>query len=122
MPHVEFGQARPVARELPHVTDRVVMVDGLHVIFERLAANRDALLNGQRGFGGAERVPLNRVLRVGQFQIEDTIQVLLPAWGQDAEAVKLGLLDGDLLDGVFHNPGRAHVTYYAPGKLFVFRC
>ena len=63
MPHVEFGQARPVARELPHVTDRVVMVDGLHVIFERLAANRDSLLYDQRVFGGAQKANVGGLLQ-----------------------------------------------------------
>jgi hypothetical protein len=72
------------------------MVDRLQVILERLAADRDTLLDNQRRLGGIERVPLDRVRRVSQFQIVDVLKVAEGVEGLDAQPIKLGLLRGDL--------------------------
>ncbi len=39
---VDFGQRLPRSGKLPHVADGVIVIKGLQVILERLAANGDA--------------------------------------------------------------------------------
>jgi hypothetical protein len=50
------------------------MVDCFEMILERLAADRDPLLDNERRFGRGESVPLDRVRGVGQFQIVDVLE------------------------------------------------
>jgi hypothetical protein len=51
------------------------MIDRLQVILERLAADRDPLLDDQRRLRGRERVALDRVRRIGQLKIVDVLKV-----------------------------------------------
>jgi hypothetical protein len=102
--HVHLGERCSATRELAHITDGVVMIDRLHVILERLAADRDALLDDQRGFGCRQRVPLDRVRRVGQFKIMDMLKVAQPPGCQGLrESIQFGLLRGDLLQKFVHD-------------------
>jgi hypothetical protein len=53
---VKRGIAR---REFANVANGLVMIDGLQMIPELLAADRDSLLDHQIGFDLGERVPLD---------------------------------------------------------------
>ena len=71
--HVHFSQRRSLTREFTHLTNGCVMIDRLHVILERFATDRDPLFTHQRCLGCGERVPFNRVRRVGDFKIVDML-------------------------------------------------
>jgi hypothetical protein len=38
-PHIAFGQPRPLPREFPHIPDRIVVIERLKMILNRLAAD-----------------------------------------------------------------------------------
>ena len=51
------------------------MVDGFEVLAERFTADRNAVLDDFRGLAEAERVPLDRVGRVGQLDVVTFLQL-----------------------------------------------
>jgi len=53
---VAFDDRRCV-RQLAYVADRVVTVERLKMVLERLPADRNSFLNDERGFDRAERLP-----------------------------------------------------------------
>jgi hypothetical protein len=73
--HVLLSEWRCLPCQVVDVADGLVMVDRLQVVLERLATDRDPLRDDQRRLGGIERVPLDRVRGVGQFQIVDVLKV-----------------------------------------------
>ena len=68
------------------------MVDRLKMVFERLASDGDALFDDHRRFDGGQRVPLDRVGGVGQFEVLGMVEIGRAARYVDAERVQLGLL------------------------------
>ena len=88
---------------LTHPADRLEMVDRLEVILKRLAATGDALFDDQRRLGRTERVPLDRVRRIGQFEIVVVLEIAQPVGCQRAEPVELGLFCRDLLQELVHD-------------------
>jgi hypothetical protein len=73
--NVGLGKRRPSARQRADIADRLVMVDRFQMILERLAADRDPLLDDERRLGGAQCIPLDRVRRVGQLEIMNVLKV-----------------------------------------------
>jgi hypothetical protein len=73
---------------------RLEVIDGFKVIFERLAANGDAFLNNKRRLGSAQGVALDRVRRVGQFEVLRMLEIGQPA-GRARAAIEFGLLGDD---------------------------
>jgi|SRR5271166_3158662 len=78
------------------------MVDRLQMILERLAADRDPLLDDERRLGGAQGVPLDRVRRVGQLEIVDVLEVAEAGAYYGTQSIELGLLRGDLYHEIVH--------------------
>lgn len=57
--HIRLRETRIARREFANVANGLVMIDGLQMIPELLAADRDSLLDHQIGFDLGERVPLD---------------------------------------------------------------
>ena len=68
------------------------MVDGLQMILEFLAADRDAMLDDQVGFGLGERVSLDGIRRIGELEIGGAFELGQRRGRPRAEAVELRLL------------------------------
>jgi len=79
------------------------MIDRLHVILERLAADRDALFDDQRRLGRGECIPLDRVRCIGQFKIMDMLKVAQSSGRKRTEPIELGLLLRDLFQKFVHD-------------------
>jgi hypothetical protein len=79
---VELGQWTGLAGEIAHIGDGVVVIDRLQMVLQRLAADGDPLLAHQHRFRRAERVPLDRVGGIGQFEIDDVFQIPQPLGGR----------------------------------------
>lgn len=60
---------RGLARQLAHMAQGREVIDGLKVILERLAADRDALLDDEGGLDGAEGVSLDGARCVGELDV-----------------------------------------------------
>src|SRR4051812_40150907 len=58
------------------IAERVAVPERLQVVLERLAADRDALLEYDRGLHPRQRVPFERVRRVGEFDVVPSLQRL----------------------------------------------
>src|SRR5215472_16372384 len=78
------------------------MVDRFEMILERLAADRDPLLDDKRRLGGVERVPLNGVRGVGKFQIVNVLEVVEAGAHHGTQPVKLGFFCGGSRSKVVH--------------------
>ena len=75
-PAVQFPYNRIVGSsitcsEIAHPEDCVVMVNGLEMVPQRLAAHRDAMLNEFRRFAQRKRIAFNRVRCVSELNIHD---------------------------------------------------
>ena len=79
-----------------------MVIDRFQVILERLAADRDPVLDDQCRLGGVERVPLDRVRGVGQLQIVNVLEVAEAPRRQRPQPVELRLLRGDPFEQVVH--------------------
>jgi hypothetical protein len=100
--HVHFREWIGSPRHRPHVTQRREMIDRLQVILQRLAANGDALLDNQGRLDGGQRVPLDRIGRIGQFNILAVLEVAQATGRTATKPVKLGLLVRDALKQLIH--------------------
>ena len=116
--YVELGQGGGLRREIADIGDGFVVVDRLQVVFQRLAADGEALLDHQRRFRRGEHVPLDGVGGIGQLQVDDVFQVPQPLGGKGAEAVEFCLLGGDVVREGVHCRGpwvRPHDAWNAGG-------
>ncbi len=86
---VQLGQSRPPARQCPAIADRVIVIDCFEVVLERLAADRDPLLDDERRLRSRERISLDRVRGVGQLEINAYLnqETLLMAMLETPEAI-----------------------------------
>src|SRR5437667_12526748 len=66
---VDLAQRLPGGGERAHEGQRVAMADRLEMVLERLAADRDALFEDDRGLAAAQRVAFDRVRAVGQLDV-----------------------------------------------------
>src|ERR1051325_8229573 len=82
------------------------MVDRLQMILERFARDCDALLDDKRGFGRGQRVALDRVRCVGQFEVTGMIEVGQSVRDRDAQPVELGFLRADRGQQIIHRGSR----------------
>ena len=64
-----LGHRHRGGRETPHPEQGVIVIDGFEVITQRLAADRDAMLDDLGRLSQGGRVPLDGIRRVGQFDI-----------------------------------------------------
>ena len=94
--HIHFGQRSLLSRQVAHIAYGVVMVDGLQVVFKRLAADRNPFFDDECGLRGSERVAFDRIRSVGQLEVIDMLQVPKAARRQRAKPVQVGLLRRDL--------------------------
>src|ERR1019366_10359156 len=95
-------------------TDGVVMIDRLQVILERLARDGDALLDDERGFGGGQRVALDRVRCVGQFEVASVIKIGQSMRHADAKPIEFGFLGADRGQKVVHGCSRCGTSLFYP--------
>jgi hypothetical protein len=58
---IGFPQRRRMPREIADTAQRLEVIDRFKMIFQRLAANRNAVLDHHPRFGGGRRVALNCV-------------------------------------------------------------
>jgi len=91
-----------LAGQLAHIADRLIVVDRFEMIFKRLAADRDPLLDDKRRLGGVERVPLNGVRGVGELQIVNVLKVAEAGARHGTQPVKLGFFCGGSRSKVVH--------------------
>lgn len=80
------------------------MIDGFQMIPQWLAGNGDALFDDHGGFHRRERIPLNRIRCVGDFDIVGMLEVGQPMRCKGAQPVEFGLLGGDVLQQLVHIP------------------
>src|SRR5271156_6778211 len=80
---------------MPDIADRLVMIDRFEVILERLAGDCDPVLDDQGRLGGRERIPIDRIRGVGEFEIVDMLEIAEGGAKLRANSVQLRLLDGD---------------------------
>ena len=113
---IAFAERRGSACQHADVAQRVEVVEGFEMILERLAADRDALLDDQGRLGGRQGVALDRVRRVGQFQVVRMLEIGERTGCPAQEPVELGLLAGNdgaqILHAGFHimaRPPQIHV-------------
>ena len=106
--HITLGQRFTAACQFAHITDRVVMIDCLKVIPQWFTGNGDTLFDHHRGFRCRERIPLNRIRRIGEFDIVGMLKVGQPVRREGTQPVEFGLLGGNILKQLFHIP---HVKY-----------
>ncbi len=99
---VGLRQRRPAARQCSYIADRPIEVDRFEMVLERLAADRDPLLDDERRLGGAERVPLDRVRSVGQVEIVNVLEIAKSGAHHGTQPVKVRLLRGDPRHEVVH--------------------
>lgn len=92
---VAFGQRRVLLRKFARIAERVVMVNCLQMIFKRLAADSDALLNHNRSLNPRESVAFNCVRRVGEFNIIVMLKRSKRLARQGPQLVQPLLLRGD---------------------------
>ena len=83
--HVHFGERCRLACKLPDLLDRLEVVDRFQVILERFSSDGDALLNDHRRLDGDERIALDRVRCVGEFEVLGVIEIWRPAGRADAK-------------------------------------
>jgi hypothetical protein len=67
------------------------VVDRLQVVAERLSSNGDALFDDRCRLDSGQRVPLDRVRCVGEFDVLRMIKIRRPAGRADAELVEFSL-------------------------------
>lgn len=72
---VAFRNWRKLLCYLPNVTNRVVMIEGFKVIFQRFPADRNTFLDDQGGFNGTEGIALNGIRGVREFDIVIVLDV-----------------------------------------------
>jgi hypothetical protein len=81
------------------------VIDCFEEILQRFAANRDPVLDRHPRFGGCQRIALDRVRRIGQFEVVGVVEVIEAVRGQRPEPVKLRLFGGDpLYERVLRHP------------------
>ena len=72
------------------------MVEGFQMVFQRLPGYGNAVLDHKRGFNRAESVPLNRIRRVGDFDVVIMLKIGQGFARQWPKTVQVGPLGGDL--------------------------
>jgi hypothetical protein len=66
---VDFAHGLASLRQGPNEMQRVAMADCFQMVFQRLAADRDALFQDQSRFAAGQRITFDRVRAVGQLDI-----------------------------------------------------
>jgi hypothetical protein len=89
-------QRRRLPRELADKAQRLEVIDRFEMIFQRLAADCNAVLDHHPRFGGGQRVALDRIRRVGQLDIVRLVEVFEAVRRLRPEPVELSPLGGDL--------------------------
>jgi len=67
------------------------------MILQRLAADGDAVLDHQHRLRRTQRIPLDRIRCIGQFEVVIMLKPGKAGWRQGTQPVQFSLLDGDLL-------------------------
>jgi hypothetical protein len=73
--HIAFDQRRFLPRQFAHITDSVVVIERLKVIFKRFSAYRNPLFDDKRGFNRAERIALDSIRCIGKLNIVVMLKV-----------------------------------------------
>ena len=71
-------QRHLLARQVANISTGLEMIDCLPMILERFAGNGEPLLNHHCGFDRGQRISLDRVRRVGPFEVLGTIEIPRP--------------------------------------------
>jgi hypothetical protein len=74
---IGLPQRLRLSRQIAPIMQRLEVPDRFEMILERLAADGDPVLDHHPRFGGGQRIALDRVRRVGQFDVVGTIQVVI---------------------------------------------
>ena len=93
---IGFPQRHRLPREITDIAQRLEVIDRFEMIFQRLAADCNAVLDHDPRFGGGQRVALDRVRRVGQLDVIRPVEVLEAVRRLRPKPVELSLLGGDL--------------------------
>ena len=91
-----FAQRGVAVGQVAHPGQRVLVVEHLQMVADRLAADRDAVLDQLPRFGRGERVALDRRRGVGQLEIVIEAERRDGAGRERAPGVQLGLEPLDL--------------------------
>ena len=89
---VELGERRAGLCQLPDAVERVVVVDGLQMVLESLADDREAVLDDQVGFDLRQGVSLSGSGRVSELEIRGAFEPGQRRRNQRAQTVELRLL------------------------------
>ena len=88
VPDIAFGKRRCLAGDFADIVQRVVVVECLQMILERLAADSNALLDDQRRFNRAERISLDSVRRVSDLDVVVMLQIAQRFQRERAQAIE----------------------------------
>ena len=97
LPKVVLPDRPGTGRQLLHGGERLGMVEHVQMIPHGFAPDRDARLEDHRCFGAGQRVPRERVRRVGQLHLQPALQRAQHAGRGGPSSVKLGFFGGDPL-------------------------
>ena len=86
------------------------MIDGFEMVAKRFAANGNAVLDHFRRLTQGEGIALDRVGRVGEFDVVVFLELHQGSHRQRAQAVELRLLLPDRVDESFKH--RRQIAYY----------
>jgi hypothetical protein len=95
------------------------MIDGFEMVAERFAADRDAMLDDFRRLSQREGVSLDRVGRIGQFNVKIFLKLRQGSRRQRAQPIKLRFLLRDVADERFEHGRDSILSIKAHLRVFM---
>src|SRR5438105_4431099 len=95
---VDLAQRLAGGGERAHKGERVAMADRLEMILQRLAADRDALFEDNRGFAAGQRIAFDGIRAVGQLDVIPGRQRREAARAQRTQSIELLLFTAQPVD------------------------